>query len=112
MILSDARSVLSVDVRGVVDLWDIVMARHVKRYGAVPYDEVCSSMSSRSVVLPKWFSIDVRLGVLSVTLRARNASRSDLFLRTAGRSLVSRVNLQEVMISNINNGNNNDTLVD
>ncbi|CAN1761278.1 WD repeat-containing protein 48 [Linum perenne] len=66
-ILNNRRHVLTKDTAGSVKLWEITKGVIVEDYGKVPFDEKKEQLFEM-VSVPSWFTMDTRLGCLSVHL--------------------------------------------
>ena len=76
-ITGDGWHVLTLNSTGHVHLFDITSQRLIKSYGYTPFDPLLTRKNAAAAPSSKpvigWFSVDVRLGCLCVTLDRRNA---------------------------------------
>ncbi|XP_031553302.1 WD repeat-containing protein 48-like [Actinia tenebrosa] len=72
-ILKDRRHVLTKDTDDHVALWDVLKARKVEDLGCIDFDEELKRREQR-IYVPNWFSLDIKTGMLTVTLE-----ESDVF---------------------------------
>ena len=66
-VLSDNHRVLTLDTEEAVTMWDVVTLRKLKTYGKVDFDEQVKA-ETKTAYVPKWCSVDSKLGSLSVHL--------------------------------------------
>ncbi|EDO41779.1 predicted protein [Nematostella vectensis] len=74
-ILKDRRHVLTKDTDNCVALFDILKARKVEDLGQVDFEEEIKRRI-QSVYVPNWFSLDIKTGMLTVTLEESDAFSS------------------------------------
>ncbi|XP_031397171.1 WD repeat-containing protein 48 homolog isoform X2 [Punica granatum] len=94
-ILNNRRHVLTKDSVGSVKLWEITRGIVVEDYGKVPFDEKKEELFEM-VSIPAWFSVDTRLGSLSVHLDTPQCFSAEMYsadLNISGKPEDDKVNL-------------------
>ncbi|KAL7234922.1 hypothetical protein ACSBR1_018400 [Camellia fascicularis] len=94
-ILSNRRHVLTKDTTGSVKLWEITRGIVVKDYGEVSFDEKKEELFEM-VSIPAWFTVDTRLGSLSVHLDTPQCFSAEMYsadLNIVGKPEDDKVNL-------------------
>nr|CAB3267709.1 WD repeat-containing protein 48 [Phallusia mammillata] len=69
-VLSDKRHILTQDTHNRVVLWDVLMAKAVEDLGCVDFDVEVKNRE-KILYVPNWFSVDLKLGLLSIHLEER-----------------------------------------
>uniref|UniRef100_A0A7S2ZPI8 WD repeat-containing protein 48 homolog n=2 Tax=Rhodosorus marinus TaxID=101924 RepID=A0A7S2ZPI8_9RHOD len=95
-IMNNRRHVLTKDSNGEVVLWDITRASSLTHFGVRNLEEVAKELEEE-VVVPSWFSIEIRLGSLGVKLD-RNCFNAEIYAVDAGLEAESeeyKVNIGE-----------------
>ncbi|KAH7678804.1 WDR48/Bun107 protein [Dioscorea alata] len=77
-ILNDKRHVLTKDTAGSVKLWEITNGAVVKDYGQVSFEEKKEELFEM-VSIPTWFTMDTRLGSLSVHLDTPQCFSAEMY---------------------------------
>ncbi|XP_022742285.1 WD repeat-containing protein 48-like isoform X3 [Durio zibethinus] len=94
-ILNNRRHVLTKDTAGSVKLWEITRAIVIKDYGQVSFDEKKEQLFEM-VSIPAWFTVDTRLGSLSVHLDTPQCFSVEMYsadLSITGKPEDDKVNL-------------------
>ncbi|KAK8285885.1 hypothetical protein V6Z12_D08G255400 [Gossypium hirsutum] len=94
-ILNNRRDVLTKDTAGSVKLWDIIKGIVIEDYGQVAFDEKKEQLFEM-VSIPSWFTVDARLGSLSVHLDTPQCFSAEMYsadLNITGKSEDDKVNL-------------------
>ncbi|TYI70911.1 hypothetical protein E1A91_D08G256700v1 [Gossypium mustelinum] len=94
-ILNNRRDVLTKDTAGSVKLWDIIKGIVIEDYGQVAFDEKKEQLFEM-VSIPSWFTVDARLGSLSVHLDTPQCFSAEMYsadLNINGKSEDDKVNL-------------------
>ncbi|KAK9293069.1 hypothetical protein L1049_021053 [Liquidambar formosana] len=94
-ILNNRRHVLTKDTAGSVKLWEITRGIVVEDYGKVPFDEKKEELFEM-VSIPAWFTVDTRLGSLSVHLDTPQCFSAEMYsadLNIVGKPEDDKVNL-------------------
>ncbi|GFY90632.1 transducin/WD40 repeat-like superfamily protein [Actinidia rufa] len=94
-ILSNRRHVLTKDTAGSVKLWEITRGVVVKDYGKVSFEEKKKELFEM-VSIPAWFTVDARLGSLSVHLDTPQCFSAEMYsidLNIIGKPEDDKVNL-------------------
>ncbi|KAA3468649.1 WD repeat-containing protein 48-like isoform X2 [Gossypium australe] len=94
-ILNNRRDVLTKDTAGSVKLWDIIKGIVIEDYGQVSFDEKKEQLFEM-VSIPSWFTVDARLGSLSVHLDTPQCFSAEMYsadLNITGKSEDDKVNL-------------------
>ncbi|KAJ8760679.1 hypothetical protein K2173_017673 [Erythroxylum novogranatense] len=94
-ILNNRRHVLTKDTDGSVKLWEITRGIVVEDYGKVSFEEKKEQLFEM-VSIPAWFSVDTRLGSLSVHLDTPQCFSAEMYsadLIIAGKPEDDKVNL-------------------
>ncbi|KAI5398432.1 hypothetical protein KIW84_063993 [Lathyrus oleraceus] len=77
-VLNNKRHVLTKDTSGSVKLWEITKGVAIEDYGKVPFDEKKEELFEM-VSIPAWFTVDTRLGCLSVHLDTPQCFSAELY---------------------------------
>ncbi|KAK3005843.1 hypothetical protein RJ639_015776 [Escallonia herrerae] len=94
-ILNNRRHVLTKDTSGSVKLWEITRGVVVKDYGEVSFDKKKEELFEM-VSIPAWFTVDTRLGSLSVHLDTPQCFSAEMYsadLNIVGKPEDDKVNL-------------------
>ncbi|KAH7571968.1 hypothetical protein JRO89_XS04G0176200 [Xanthoceras sorbifolium] len=94
-ILNNRRHVLTKDTAGSVKLWEITRGVVVEDYGKVSFEEKKEQLFEM-VSIPAWFTVDTRLGSLSVHLDTPQCFSAEMYsadLQIAGKPEDDKVNL-------------------
>ncbi|CAI0432372.1 unnamed protein product [Linum tenue] len=94
-ILNNKRHVLTKDTAGSVKLWEITKGVIVEDYGKVAFDEKKEQLFEM-VSIPSWFTVDTRLGCLSVHLDTPQCFSAEMYsadLSIPGKAEDDKVNL-------------------
>lgn len=94
-ILNNRRHVLTKDTAGCVKLWEITRGMVIQDYGEVPFEEKKKELFEM-VSIPAWFTVDTRLGSLSVHLDTPQCFSAEMYsadLDIAGKPDDDKVNL-------------------
>jgi len=66
-ILNDKRTIVTKDTDENVCVWDVLQARKLESLGKENYDNVIKQRQ-RFISIPNWFTVDLKLGLLTITL--------------------------------------------
>ncbi|MQM00039.1 hypothetical protein Taro_032770 [Colocasia esculenta] len=77
-ILNNRRQVLTKDAAGSVKLWEITKGIVIEDYGKVSFDEKKEELFEM-VSIPAWFTVDTRLGSLSVHLDTPQCFSAEMY---------------------------------
>ncbi|XP_047954348.1 WD repeat-containing protein 48-like isoform X4 [Salvia hispanica] len=94
-ILNNKRHVLTKDTAGTVKLWEITRGLVTENYGEVPFEKKKEELFEM-VNVPTWFSVDTRLGSLSVHLDTPQCFSAEMYsadLGIAGKPEDDKINL-------------------
>ncbi|GMG99630.1 hypothetical protein Nepgr_001470 [Nepenthes gracilis] len=94
-ILNNRRHVLTKDTGGCVKLWEITRGIVVEDYGKVSFEEKKEELFEM-VSIPAWFTVDTRLGCLSIHLDTPQCFSAEMYsadLNIAGKAEEDKVNL-------------------
>ncbi|KAK8712622.1 hypothetical protein V6N13_147856 [Hibiscus sabdariffa] len=94
-ILNNRRHVLTKDAAGSVKLWEITKGVVIEDYGQVSFDEKKEELFEM-VSIPAWFTVDTRLGSLSVHLDTPQCFAAEMYsadLNISGKPEDDKVNL-------------------
>lgn len=94
-ILNNRRHVLTKDTAGSVKLWEITRGVVIEDYGKVSFEEKKEELFEM-VSIPAWFTVDTRLGSLSVHLDTPQCFSAEMYsadLNIAGKPEDDKVNL-------------------
>ncbi|XP_057806683.1 uncharacterized protein LOC131021493 isoform X2 [Salvia miltiorrhiza] len=94
-ILNNRRHVLTKDTAGTVKLWEITKGLVTENYGEVPFEKKKEELFEM-VNVPTWFTVDTRLGSLSVHLDTPQCFSAEMYsadLGIAGKPEDDKVNL-------------------
>ncbi|KAL4304405.1 hypothetical protein GQ457_10G013750 [Hibiscus cannabinus] len=94
-ILNNKRHVLTKDTAGSVKLWDITRGIVIEDYGQVSFDEKKEQLFEM-VSIPSWFTVDSRLGSLSVHLDTPQSFSAEMYsedLNIIGKPEDDKINL-------------------
>lgn len=83
-VMNNRRHLLTIDSRGIIEKWDITSGRMLETFdGDRSLEEVASSIEEE-VVVPSWFTIDIRLGSICVKLEKATCFNADIYAVDAG----------------------------
>lgn len=94
-VLNDRRHVLTKDFTGTVKLWEITKGSVLKDFGKVPFEEKEKELFEM-VSIPSWFTVDTRLGSISVHLETPQCFSAEMYavdLQVSGASEEQKLNL-------------------
>ncbi|XVF57309.1 hypothetical protein PTKIN_Ptkin06aG0194900 [Pterospermum kingtungense] len=94
-ILNNRRHVLTKDTAGSVKLWEVTRGVVIEDYGQVSFDEKKEQLFEM-VSIPAWFTVDSRLGSLSVHLDTPQCFSAEMYsadLNISGKPEDDKVNL-------------------
>lgn len=94
-VLNDKRHVLTKDATGTVKLWEITKGAVIDDFGKVSFEEKEKELFEM-VSIPSWFSIDTRLGSISVHLETPQCFSAEMYavdLQVSGASEEQKLNL-------------------
>ncbi|PON69509.1 Guanine nucleotide-binding protein, beta subunit [Trema orientale] len=94
-ILNNRRHVLTKDTAGSVKLWEITRGAVIEDYGKVSFEEKKEELFEM-VSIPAWFTVDTRLGSLSVHLDTPQCFSAEMYsadLNIVGKPEDDKVNL-------------------
>ncbi|KAI9099092.1 hypothetical protein K1719_024859 [Acacia pycnantha] len=94
-ILNNKRHVLTKDTAGSVKLWEITRGAVIEDYGKISFEEKKQELFEM-VSIPTWFTVDTRLGCLSVHLDAPQCFSAEMYsadLNIVGKPEDDKVNL-------------------
>ncbi|CAN8269889.1 unnamed protein product [Cochlearia groenlandica] len=94
-ILNNKRQILTKDAAGSVKLWDITKGVVVEDYGKISFEEKKEEVFEM-VSIPSWFTVDTRLGCLSVHLETPQCFSAEMYsadLKVSGRPEDDKINL-------------------
>ncbi|KAL3646265.1 hypothetical protein CASFOL_011445 [Castilleja foliolosa] len=94
-ILNNRRHVLSKDTAGTVKLWEITRGVVIENYGEISFEKKKEELFEM-VSVPAWFTVDTRLGSLSVHLDTPQCFSAEMYsadLSIAGKAEDDKVNL-------------------
>ncbi|KAH9603966.1 hypothetical protein KSS87_023569 [Heliosperma pusillum] len=94
-VLNNRRHVLTKDTYGSVKLWEITRGVIIEDYGVVEFDEKKKELFEM-VSIPAWFTVDTRLGSLSIHLDTPQCFSAEMYsvdLNIAGKPEDDKVNL-------------------
>jgi hypothetical protein len=66
-ILNDKRYIVTKDTDDIVCVWDVLQAKKLESLGKENYESVIK-MRQRIINVPNWFTVDLKLGMLTITL--------------------------------------------
>ncbi|KAK1269783.1 hypothetical protein QJS04_geneDACA005338 [Acorus gramineus] len=96
-ILNNRRHVLTKDTAGFVKLWEITRGIVVEDYGKVSFEEKKEELFEM-VSVPAWFTMDTRLGCLSVHLESPQCFSAEMYatdFNISGASEEVKINLAQ-----------------
>ncbi|CAA6670540.1 unnamed protein product [Spirodela intermedia] len=96
-VLNNRRQVLTKDASGTVKLWEITKGIVTEDYGKVSFDEKKEELFEM-VSIPAWFTVDSRLGSLSVHLDTPQCFSAEMYgidLNMPGASEDHKINLAQ-----------------
>ncbi|CAL5339663.1 unnamed protein product [Camellia sinensis] len=99
-ILNNRRHVLTKDTAGSVKLWEITKGIVVEDYGEVSFEEKKEELFEM-VSIPAWFTVDTRLGSLSVHLDTPQCFSAEMYsadLNIIGKPEDDKVSFKEVFV--------------
>ncbi|VFQ94405.1 unnamed protein product [Cuscuta campestris] len=94
-ILNNRRHVLTKDTAGTVKLWEITRGTVIENYGEVSFEEKKEELFEM-VSIPAWFTVDTRLGSLSVHLDTPQCFSAEMYsvdLNIDGKPEDDKINL-------------------
>ncbi|XP_018493279.1 uncharacterized protein LOC108863375 isoform X2 [Raphanus sativus] len=94
-ILNNKRQILTKDAGDSVKLWDITKGVVVEDYGKISFEEKKEELSEM-VSIPSWFTVDTRLGCLSLHLETPQCFSAEMYsadLKISGRPEDDKINL-------------------
>ncbi|KAF7805173.1 WD repeat-containing protein 48 [Senna tora] len=94
-VLNNRRHVLTKDTAGSVKLWEITRGAVIEDYGKVSFEEKKQELFEM-VSIPAWFTVDTRLGSLSVHLDTPQCFSAEMYsadLNIVGKPEDDKVNL-------------------
>ncbi|KAF3454371.1 hypothetical protein FNV43_RR04818 [Rhamnella rubrinervis] len=94
-ILNNRRHVLTKDTAGSVKLWEITRGSVIEDYGKVSFEEKKEELFEM-VSIPAWFTVDTRLGSLSIHLDTPQCFTAEMYsvdLNIVGKPEDDKVNL-------------------
>ncbi|XP_010546629.1 PREDICTED: WD repeat-containing protein 48 [Tarenaya hassleriana] len=94
-ILNNKRQILTKDAAGSVKLWEITRGVVVEDYGKISFEEKKEKLFEM-VSIPSWFTVDTRLGCLSVHLETPQCFSAEMYsmdLKVTGRPEDDKINL-------------------
>lgn len=94
-VLNDKRHVLTKDVAGVVKLWEITKGAVIADFGKVSFEDKEKELFEM-VSIPSWFTVDMRLGSISVHLETPQCFSAEMYavdLQVPGASEEQKLNL-------------------
>ncbi|XP_061348447.1 uncharacterized protein LOC133293849 isoform X1 [Gastrolobium bilobum] len=94
-VLNNKRHVLTKDTSGSVKLWEITKGVVIEDYGKVSFEEKKEELFEM-VSIPAWFTVDTRLGSLSVHLETPQCFSAEMYsadLNIVGKPEDDKVNL-------------------
>ncbi|XP_027931443.1 WD repeat-containing protein 48-like [Vigna unguiculata] len=94
-VLNNKRHVLTKDASGSVKLWEITKGAVIEDYGKVSFEEKKEELFEM-VSIPAWFTVDTRLGSLSVHLDTPQCFSAEMYsadLNIVGKPEDDKVNL-------------------
>ncbi|KAL5996006.1 hypothetical protein ACLOJK_026079 [Asimina triloba] len=103
-ILNNRRHVLTKDTSGSVKLWEITRGIVVEDYGKVSFEEKKEELFEM-VSIPAWFTMDTRLGCLSIHLETPQCFSAEMYavdLNIPGASEDLKVNFVSSKLLNFN----------
>lgn len=120
-VLNDKRHIITKDSENKIALWDVLSASKVEDLKSTDF-EAAYKIRNKTVFIPNWFTVDLKLGMLSVSLEESDCfqawvSVNDVGLSSPGDnnsdtkvnlgSLVLQALLQHWPATQANNNNNN-----
>lgn len=94
-ILNNRRHVLTKDVAGSVKLWEVTRGIVIEDYGEVSFEDKMEQLFEM-VSVPAWFTVDARLGCLSIHLDTPQCFSAEMYsadLNIVGKPEDDKVNL-------------------
>ncbi|KAI5067554.1 hypothetical protein GOP47_0018082 [Adiantum capillus-veneris] len=94
-VLNDKRHVLTKDAAGIVKLWEITKGAVIDDFGEVSFEDKEKELFEM-VSIPSWFTIDTRLGSISVHLETPQCFSAEMYavdLQVPGASEEQKLNL-------------------
>ncbi|KAI4350029.1 hypothetical protein L6164_010557 [Bauhinia variegata] len=94
-VLNNRRHVLTKDTAGLVKLWEITRGVVIEDYGKVSFEEKKEELFEM-VSIPAWFTVDTRLGSLSIHLETPQCFSAEMYsadLNIVGKPEDDKVNL-------------------
>jgi len=68
---------------GRVALWNVAQCREEKDYGEVSFEETCEEVTEE-VSMASWFSVDIRMGSVAVTLESPTCFSAEMYANDLG----------------------------
>jgi len=65
--LNDKRSIITKDTDDNVSVWDVLQAKRTESLGKADFDHAIKQRQ-RFISIPNWFTVDLKLGLLTITL--------------------------------------------
>lgn len=98
-VLNDQQHLLSRDEEGNVVKWDISTGRMTKEFGKVDFKAAIKS-EFQFVSIPKWFTVDNRLGMITITLSYPQCHSAEVYATNLGinASADIKLNLGDCML--------------
>eukprot|EP01018_Ginkgo_biloba_P012808 Gb_30748 [translate_table: standard] len=96
-ILNNRRQVLTKDAEGAVKLWEITRGAVIEDYGKVSFEEKKEELFEM-VSIPAWFTMDTRLGSMSIHLDTPQCFSAEMYgvdLNVPGASEEQKINLAQ-----------------
>ncbi|CAM9547553.1 WD repeat-containing protein 48 [Petromyzon marinus] len=82
-ILNDKRHILTKDTNNHVAYWDVLKACKVEDLGTMDFDEEIKKRF-RMLYVPNWFSVDLKIGMLTITLEENDCFAAWVSAKDAG----------------------------
>uniref|UniRef100_UPI00358E0F08 WD repeat-containing protein 48 isoform X3 n=1 Tax=Myxine glutinosa TaxID=7769 RepID=UPI00358E0F08 len=82
-ILNDKRHILTKDTSNHVSYWDVLKACKVEELGVVDFEEEIKK-HFRMLYVPNWFSVDLKIGMLTITLEENDCFAAWVSAKDAG----------------------------
>lgn len=99
VVLTDRRHVLAKDQEDNVTMWDVSTGHMVKAFGKADFKATEASLF-QPVSIPRWFSCDNRLGMLTITLQYPQCHHAEIYSTDLGVEAPpdQRVNFGDCML--------------
>jgi WD repeat-containing protein 48 len=82
-VLNDKRHIVTKDTENNVIIWDVLQAKKVSSHGKRNMEEVIKE-NFKKLFVPSWFNVDVKSGMLEITLDESDAFSAWISARDAG----------------------------